>query len=264
MLNIILAYIINIMYNTRRVVNQCVTNENRGVGMVKKILVYSTDHEVRNMLLPLLEHEKMCVSLVEEKQEIPDRLEQEDIHLAIVGAERGQKELLAEIELLSQIRRESPVPIIVISEEKSESIKIMMLNAGADDYIPADCSPLELLARINVQLRHYTQQSHIRRDIDEIYQIGELVIDDRYKQVMVNGRNVSLTPIEYKILKLLAQEQGRVISISQIYEAIWHMKAVGVDNTIAVHICHIREKIESNPKNPQYLKVVWGAGYKVG
>lgn len=181
--------------------------------MVRKILVYSTDHEVRNMLLPLLEHEKMCVSLVEEKQEIPDRLEQEDIHLAIVGAERGQK---------------------------------------------------ELLARINVQLRHYTQQSHIRRDIDEIYQIGELVIDDRYKQVMVNGRNVSLTPIEYKILKLLAQEQGRVISISQIYEAIWHMKAVGVDNTIAVHICHIREKIESNPKNPQYLKVVWGAGYKVG
>lgn len=229
--------------------------------MVRKILVYGTDNEVRNMLLPLLKREEIFICLAEEKQEALDCLDQEDIHLVIVQADR---EVISEMELLTKIRKKSSVPIIIISTEESQSSKIMMLNAGADDYIPAGCSPLELLARINVQLRHYTQQSNIATDIDRIYQIGELVIDDRCKQVMVNGRNVSLTPIEYKILKLLAQEQGKVISISQIYEAIWHMKAVGVDNTIAVHICHIREKIESNPKNPQYLKVVWGAGYKVG
>ena len=229
--------------------------------MVRKILVCGTDNEVRNMLLPLLKREEIFVCLAEEEQEVLDYLDHEDIHLVIVQADR---ELISEIELLSKLRKKSNVPIIIISTEESQSSKIMMLNAGADDYVPAGCSPLELLARINVQLRHYMQQSNIRGNIDKIYQIGELVIDDRCKQVMVNGRNVSLTPIEYKILKLLAQEQGKVISISQIYEAIWHMKAVGVDNTIAVHICHIREKIESNPKNPQYLKVVWGAGYKVG
>lgn len=97
-----------------------------------------------------------------------------------------------------------------------------------------------------------------------VYQVGELVIDDRGKSVTVKGRNADLTPKEYDILKLLVQERGKVISIPQIYEAIWHMKAVGVDNTIAVHICHIREKIESNPRKPRYVKVVWGAGYKVG
>lgn len=229
--------------------------------MVRKILVYGTDNEVRNMLLPLLRREDVFICLAEEKQEALDCLDQEDVHLVIVQADR---EVISEMELLSKIRKKSSVPIIIISTEESQSNKIMMLNAGADDYVPAGCSPLELLARINVQLRHYIQQSNIATDIDRIYQIGELVIDDRCKQVMVNGRDVSLTPIEYKILKLLAQEQGKVISISQIYEAIWHMKAVGVDNTVAVHICHIREKIESNPKNPQYLKVVWGAGYKVG
>ena len=232
--------------------------------MVRKILVYGTEKEVKQMFAPIMEQEELLISFVEKGQELFERLDHEDIHLVIAGSKREQKEIPAEIELVSKIRNKSCVPIIVISAEKSESIKIMMLNAGADDYISVDCSPLELLARIHVQLRHYMQHSKICGDIERIYEIGELVIDDRYKQVMVNGKNVRLTPIEYKILKLLAQEQGKVISISQIYEAIWHMKAVGVDNTVAVHICHIREKIESNPKNPQYLKGVWGAGYKVG
>lgn len=126
------------------------------------------------------------------------------------------------------------------------------------------CNPLELLARIKSQLRRYTQLVNMCANIDKIYQVDGLVIDDNTRQVFVDHKEVRLTPIEYKILKLLVQERGRVLSIAQIYEAIWHMQAIGADNTIAVHIRHIREKIEQNPKEPRYLKVVWGTGYKVG
>ena len=126
------------------------------------------------------------------------------------------------------------------------------------------CNPLELLARIKSQLRRYTQLVNMCANIDKIYQVDDLVIDDNTRQVFVDHKEVRLTPIEYKILKLLVQERGKVLSIAQIYEAIWHMQAIGADNTIAVHIRHIREKIERNPKEPRYLKVVWGTGYKVG
>lgn len=236
--------------------------------MIRKILMCSQKSKFKEGLIPILKQENMVIYPIQQKQELFDRLERDDIHLVIVEMKSGQKELLSELELLSKIRKRSCVPIIVISSEEDESSKIMAFHAGADDYILTSCSLLEIVARIEAQLRRYTQLSdvcsNIDRDIDRIYQVGELIVDDRYKTVMVKGRNVSLTPIEYKILKLLVQEQGKVISISQIYEAIWHMKAVGVDNTIAVHICHIREKIESNPKKPKYLKVVWGTGYKVG
>lgn len=236
--------------------------------MIRKILMYSEESKFEEGLVPILKQQDMIICSVEKKQDLFNRLEQDDIHLVIMEIKSGQRELLYELELLSEIRKASRVPIIVISSEVSESSKIMAFHAGADDYILTSCNILEIVARIEAQLRRYTQLSNAcsneDSDIDRIYQVGELIVDDRYKKVMVGGRNVSLTPIEYKILKLLVQEQGKVISISQIYEAIWHMKAVGVDNTIAVHICHIREKIESNPKKPQYLKVVWGTGYKVG
>ncbi|MCH5337940.1 MAG: winged helix-turn-helix domain-containing protein [Acetatifactor sp.] len=215
-------------------------------------------------LAPILKREEVIVQFTEEKQKLYDYLDQNDIQLVIVEMQEGQRELLDELELLSEIRKKSCVSIIVISDEENESTKIITLNAGADDYISTSCSPLEILARIQAQLRRYSQLSNVFRKMDKIYQVGELLVDDRYRIVMVEGRSVNLTPIEYKILKLLVQEKGKVISISQIYEAIWHMKAVGVDNTVAVHICHIREKIESNPKKPQYLKAVWGSGYKVG
>jgi DNA-binding response OmpR family regulator len=140
----------------------------------------------------------------------------------------------------------------------------MALNAGADDYVTADCNPLELLARVKSQLRRYSQLANLRTNIDCIYRVDGLEVNDVYRRVTVDGREVKLTPIEYQILKLLVQERGRVLSISQIYESIWHMQAIGADNTIAVHIRHIREKIEYNPKEPRYLKVVWGTGYKVG
>ena len=123
---------------------------------------------------------------------------------------------------------------------------------------------LELLARVKSQLRRYTQLVNLCESIDSIYRVDGLEINDRNRTVTVEGREVKMTPIEYKILRLLVQERGKVLSISQIYESIWHMQAIGADNTIAVHIRHIREKIESNPKEPRYLKVVWGTGYKVG
>ncbi len=126
------------------------------------------------------------------------------------------------------------------------------------------CNPLELLARIKSQIRRYTQMANLCENINRIYRVDDLEIDDIKRKVTVADREVYLTPIEYKILRLLVKEKGRVLSIDQIYEAIWNMQAIGADNTIAVHIRHIREKIESNPKEPHYLKVVWGTGYKVG
>lgn len=168
------------------------------------------------------------------------------------------------MEAIGKIRDVSSLPIIVLSGISEELIKIRALEAGADDYVTYPCNPLELLARIKSQLRRYTQLSNLSANIEHIYRVNGLVIDDVKRSVSVEGKEVRLTPIEYKILRLLVQERGRVLSIDQIYESIWHMKAIGADNTIAVHIRHIREKIETNPGDPQYLKVVWGTGYKVG
>lgn len=232
--------------------------------MVRKVMIYHSGKEVIEELASALEQEGTDSYLVKDTKELFEWLEHENIHLVILEVKRNDKELFAQLELLSKIRKNSNVPVIVISEEERESIKVMMFHAGADDYILTSCSLLEITARINAQLRRYTQLTGSYNSPDNIYQIGGLVIDDGYRKVMVNGRNVNLTPIEYKILKLLMQEQGKVISISRIYETIWHMKAVGVDNTVAVHIRHIREKIEKDPKRPEYLKVVWGAGYQVG
>jgi DNA-binding response OmpR family regulator len=154
--------------------------------------------------------------------------------------------------------------MIIISGQTAETAKIMALNAGADDYVTEGCNPLVLLARIKSQLRRYRQLTDENDRIAGIYRIDGLEINDTTREVSVDGRDVRLTPIEYNILKLLVQERGKVISIDRIYETIWHMRAVGADNTVAVHVRHIREKIESNPKEPRYLKVVWGTGYRVG
>lgn len=178
---------------------------------------------------------------------------------------QGQiQSLYTGIDVLREIREISNVPIIVLSANGSEQVKIAALNAGADDYVTYPCNPLELLARVKSQIRRFTQLSNTNKAVEGVYQVGELVIDDICKKVLVDGREVRLTPLEYKILRLLVQAKGRVFSIEQIYEAIWNMEAIGADNTIAVHVRHIREKIEPNPKEPRYLKVVWGSGYRVG
>ena len=163
-----------------------------------------------------------------------------------------------------KIRENMSLPIIILSAKSEDADKILGLNIGADDYITKPFNPLELVARVKSQLRRYTQLgSTARSDNQSEFRTGGLVIRDDLKEVTVDGEKVKLTPIEYNILLLLVKNQGKVFSINQIYENIWNEDAIGADNTVAVHIRHIREKIEINPKEPRYLKVVWGVGYKV-
>ena len=163
-----------------------------------------------------------------------------------------------------KIRENMSLPIIILSAKSEDADKILGLNIGADDYMTKPFNPLELVARVKSQLRRYTQLgSTARSDNQSEFRTGGLVIRDDLKEVTVNGEKVKLTPIEYNILLLLVKNQGKVFSINQIYENIWNEEAIGADNTVAVHIRHIREKIEINPKEPRYLKVVWGVGYKV-
>ena len=152
--------------------------------------------------------------------------------------------------------------IIILSAKTEDADKILGLNVGADDYVTKPFNPLELVARVKSQLRRYTTLSSTPSG-DAVYEAGGLVINDELKKVTVDGEEVKLTPIEYNILLLLMKNKGKVFSISQIYEEIWNEEAIGADNTVAVHIRHIREKIEINPKEPRYLKVVWGVGYKI-
>lgn len=156
------------------------------------------------------------------------------------------------------------MPIISYLQNQKTADKILGLNVGADDYVTKPFNPLELTARVKSQLRRYTQLgSSVTQENQAIYTVGGLMINDDQKEVTVDGEPVKLTPIEYNILLLLMKNQGKVFSIDQIYENIWNEDAIGVDNTVAVHIRHIREKIEINPKEPRYLKVVWGVGYKI-
>ena len=145
------------------------------------------------------------------------------------------------------------------------TLKILGLNIGADDYVTKPFNPLELVARVKSQIRRFTKLGSTAgiKENEAVYSTGGLVINDDQKMVTVDGEPIKLTPIEYNILLLLVKNQGRVFSIEQIYESIWNEEALGADNTVAVHIRHIREKIEINPKDPRYLKVVWGVGYKV-
>ncbi len=168
------------------------------------------------------------------------------------------------IQTTLRIREEYNIPIIMLSAKSEYYDKIMGLNVGADDYVTKPFNPLELIARVKSQLRRYNQLGSAApaKSTAKIV-CGGLEIDDYAKEVTVDGEVISLTPTEYGIIKLLASEAGRVFSIEQIYEAVWNEEAYNPENTVAVHIRRIREKIEIDPKNPRYLKVVWGVGYKI-
>ena len=163
-----------------------------------------------------------------------------------------------------EIRRISNIPIIMLTAKGETFDKVLGLELGADDYITKPFNPLELIARVNSQLRRYTQLGSASPVASEhIYTTGGLTVNDDKKEVLVDGEPVRMTPIEYNILFLLMKNQGHVFSTTQIYESIWNEDALAADNTVAVHIRHIREKIEINPREPRYLKVVWGLGYKI-
>lgn len=232
--------------------------------MERNLVVYNDNTGISEKMGALFAGESIHMQVAGSLEELLELLEAGKMHLVLIDVELDGRDWCNGIEVLAHIRKKSSIPIIVVSAQSAETAKIMALNAGADDYVVAGCNPLELLARVKSQLRRYSQLVNMCSNIDRIYKVDGLVVNDLYRSVTVDGREVKLTPIEYKILKLLVQERGRVLSISQIYESIWHMQAIGADNTIAVHIRHIREKIERNPKEPYYLKVVWGTGYKVG
>lgn len=188
-------------------------------------------------------------------------LETEEVHLLILDVMMPK---LDGIRTTLKIWEKHSIPIIILSAKSEDVDKILGLNVGADDYVTKPFNPLELIARVKSQLRRYTQLGGTAKETsDQIYEVGGLRINDDLKEVTVDGESVKLTPIEYNILLLLMKNQGRVFSINQIYESIWNEDAIGADNTVAVHIRHIREKIEINPKDPRYLKVVWGVGYKI-
>ena len=164
-----------------------------------------------------------------------------------------------------KVRETSSIPIIILSAKSEDNDKILGLNIGADDYITKPFNPLELVARVKSHIRRYTQLGNMNQQQagEQIYKCGGLTINDDNKEVQVDGETIKLTPIEYNILLLLVKNAGKGFSIDEIYEQIWNEEAIGADNTVAVHIRHIREKIEINPREPRYLKVVWGVGYKI-
>ena len=163
-----------------------------------------------------------------------------------------------------KVRETSSIPIIILSAKSEDSDKILGLNIGADDYLSKPFNPLELVARVKSELRRYTQLGNLSQGSNEnVYKCGGLTINDDTKEVFVDDEPIKLTPIEYNILLLLTKNAGKVFSIDEIYKQIWNEEAIGADNTVAVHIRHIREKIEINPREPRYLKVVWGVGYKI-
>ena len=189
----------------------------------------------------------------------------ETIHLLIIDLMMPGMDGMSAV-LKVRKEKKSSIPIIILSAKSQDTDKIMGLNYGADDYVTKPFSPLELIARVKSQLRRYTSLGTLQESETggrQIFKSGGLVIDDDKKEVSVDGKAVRLTRIEYNILLFLLQNKGKVFSIDQIYEKIWNEEAFCADNTVTVHIRHIREKIEIDPKNPKYLKVMWGIGYKV-
>lgn len=224
------------------------------------ILVCDDDKEIVDAIEIYLQQEGYQIYKAYDGEQAIKVLKEMNIQLLIIDIMMPR---LDGIHATLKIREFSSVPIIFLSAKSEDTDKILGLNMGADDYITKPFNPLELVARVKSNLRRYTQLGSLNVENNALYQVGGLCMNDDTKEVTVDGESVKLTPIEYNILFLLVKNQGKVFSIDQIYENIWNEEAIGADNTVAVHIRHIREKIEINPKEPRYLKVVWGVGYKV-
>lgn len=227
---------------------------------MKNILVCDDDKEIVDAIEIYLQQEGYHILKAYDGEQALEILREQEVHLLIMDIMMPR---LDGIRATLKIREESSIPIIMLSAKSEDADKILGLNIGADDYVTKPFNPLELVARVKSQLRRYTQLGNAAENNQRIYQVGGLVMNDDLKEVTVDEETVKLTPIEYNILLLLVKNQGKVFSINQIYENIWNEDAIGADNTVAVHIRHIREKIEINPKEPRYLKVVWGVGYKI-
>lgn len=227
------------------------------------ILVCDDDKEIAGAIEIYLRNEGYRVFKAYDGIQALEIARKETLHLIIMDIMMPKMD---GVQATMKLREEQNIPIIMLSAKSEDYDKITGLNVGADDYVTKPFNPLELIARVKSQLRRYVRlgslsgQSESRSDI---YTTGGLVIDDGQKSVALDGEQIPVTPTEYGILKFLTSNAGKVFSIEQIYEAVWNEPAYSAENTVAVHIRRIREKIEIDPKNPQYLKVVWGIGYKI-
>lgn len=223
------------------------------------ILVCDDDREILDAIGIYLRNEGYKVLKAFNGVEALKVIEENEIHLIIMDIMMPKMDGLR---ATMKIREDKNIPVIMLSAKVEDTDKVIGLNMGADDYITKPFSPLELIARVKSQLRRYITLGSLETK-SNIFKTGGLVIDDESKIVTVDGEEVQLTPVQYKILRLLTSNAGRVYSIDEIYEKVWKEVPINPENTVAVHIRKIREKIEINPKEPKYLKVVWGIGYKV-
>jgi len=223
------------------------------------ILIVDDDQEIRDAIKIYLKSEDINIYTAKDGLEALMLLEEEEIHLIIMDIMMPKMD---GIKATFKIRENKNIPIIILSAKSEDTDKILGLNIGADDYITKPFNPMELVARVRSQLRRYINLGNYKNSEDKIVVRG-LVLDKSSKAVQVEGKDVRVTPIEYKILELLMENRGRVFSIEQIYERVWQEPSYNAENTVAVHIRRIREKIEINTKDPKYLKVVWGIGYKI-
>ncbi|RKL68114.1 DNA-binding response regulator [Salipaludibacillus neizhouensis] len=223
------------------------------------ILVCDDDIAIVDAIEIYLENEGYLIFKAFNGIEAIEVIRDHEIHLIIMDIMMPKMD---GIRATMKIREENNIPLIMLSAKSEDSDKIIGLNLGADDYITKPFNPLELIARIKSQLRRYTTFGGLETR-SNVYQTGGLTIDDESKTITVDGEEVHLTPVQYKMLKFLIANVGKVFSIEEIYEKVWNETAHSPENTVSVHIRKIREKIEINPKEPKYLKVVWGVGYKV-
>ncbi len=225
------------------------------------ILVVDDDKEIVNAIEIYLKREGYNIIKAYNGEEALEQISKNEIHLIILDIMMPEKD---GIETLKEIRKTKTIPVILLSAKSEDYDKISGLDTGADDYITKPFNPLELIARVKSNIRRYVEFGNIsKKESRNILKTGQLEVDDETKKVTVDGKEIKLTATEYNILKFLLKNKGKVFSISQIYGNVWNEESYGAENIIAVHIRHIREKIEINPKEPKYLKVIWGIGYKI-
>ena len=227
---------------------------------MQTILICDDDRDIVSALEIYLKGEGYRTVAAYNGREALDAVRREEIHLILMDVMMPE---LDGIHATVKLRESCNVPIILLTAKSEDTDKILGLNIGADDYITKPFNPLEVIARVKSQLRRYTTLGGQSKAPEGTLSVGGVSMDDKAKQVTVDGENVTLTPIEYNILKLFLSHPGQVFSSTQIYEQVWNDAALSSDNTVAVHIRHLREKIEINPAEPRYLKVVWGLGYKL-
>lgn len=222
------------------------------------ILICDDERDIVNALKIYLANPKYKIIEAFNGREAVETVKKEDVHLILLDI---MMPILDGISAMAEIRKESNVPIILLTAKSEDCDKILGLNLGADDYITKPFNPVEVIARVNSQLRRYMRLGGSTSS-QNVLTSGGLELDDDQKEVTVDGEKINLTPIEYDILKLLLQNKGKVFSPKEIYRRVWKDDPTGCDNTVAVHIRHLREKTEINPAEPRYIRVVWGQGYK--